>query len=381
MVRAHKRINVLYITHYPDLYGANLSLLSMINAVKDAVNPIVVIPAKGPICEKLDAKGIPYCVIPFAVPFITNRARTLVNLLKICVKICIYVFLNIPAYRKLRKCVKNNHIQIVHSNTSLVTVGHHISKLMGLKHVWHIREFQDKDYHYKSYQPQRLYRKRLKRTDAVICVSKALAEYFAIDNKAKVLYDPIIVGNSFRKIVKENYFLFCGLVLKSKGIEDLIQAFGSFLKLFPDYRLLIAGNVDSQYKNFLTEKTKENGSKEKVCFLGHRNDVMDLMSSAKALIMSSKNEAMGRVTIEAMMNYCVVIGYNNAGTAELIANNKTGLLYDTIEELVSKMAFIAENEDKRNFIEDQAFTYSMNTFTEEKYGEAILSLYTELLKK
>ena len=43
--------------------------------------------------------------------------------------------------------------------------------------------------------------------------------------------------------------------------------------------------------------------------------------------MCSQNEAMGRVTVEAMSACRPVIGYDSGGTSELIDPEQTGLLY------------------------------------------------------
>jgi glycosyltransferase involved in cell wall biosynthesis len=43
--------------------------------------------------------------------------------------------------------------------------------------------------------------------------------------------------------------------------------------------------------------------------------------------MCSKNEALGRVTIEAMSRGTPVIGFDNAGTSEIIKHAYNGFLY------------------------------------------------------
>ena len=47
--------------------------------------------------------------------------------------------------------------------------------------------------------------------------------------------------------------------------------------------------------------------------------------------------AYGRVTVEAMMNDCVVIGRNSGGTSELIEHEETGFLFDSNSELEALM--------------------------------------------
>ena len=49
-------------------------------------------------------------------------------------------------------------------------------------------------------------------------------------------------------------------------------------------------------------------------------------------IMNSKAEGFGRVTVEAMLAGCLVLGRRTGGTLEIIDNAKNGILYDTEEE-------------------------------------------------
>ena len=55
-------------------------------------------------------------------------------------------------------------------------------------------------------------------------------------------------------------------------------------------------------------------------FLGYRNDIAELMSCARAVIIPSYFEAFGFITAEAMYNGAQVIGFNTAGTKEQMDN-------------------------------------------------------------
>ena len=55
---------------------------------------------------------------------------------------------------------------------------------------------------------------------------------------------------------------------------------------------------------------------DNVKFLGIRKDIYSLMKNAMALVVSSPSEGFGFITVEAMLNGCLVIGRNTAGTKE-----------------------------------------------------------------
>jgi glycosyltransferase involved in cell wall biosynthesis len=374
-----KKITVLYITHYPLLYGANRSLLSMINAIKDSITPVVVIPEKGPVCKILEKQKIKYCIIPFGVPFYFKQQITFSFLWKMALKTVTYPFLHLQSMLKLYKCIKENNVQLIHSNSSIITVGYRIGRFMKIRHIWHLREFQDKDYDLLPYFWHKPYMKNLYRKSIVISVSKALAKYYSLENQAKVIYNSVSINpdNAGHKRKKDNYFLFCGLVHKNKGIEDTINAFILLNKTFPQYQLYVVGEIEEAYKDELTAIAQTAGCEKSICFFGMRkkDEVFQFMQKAKALIMSSKNEAMGRVTVEAMLNKCLVIGYDNAGTAELVDDNNTGLLYVTEEELLQKMEYVIKNEKDVIRIEENAYNYAMNNFSEKIYAEKLMTIY------
>ena len=58
-------MNVLIVTHYPGLYGANRSLLDLLDGAGDRISPVVVVPREGPLLEELRTRGVECRVIRF----------------------------------------------------------------------------------------------------------------------------------------------------------------------------------------------------------------------------------------------------------------------------------------------------------------------------
>lgn len=81
-------------------------------------------------------------------------------------------------------------------------------------------------------------------------------------------------------------------------------------------------------------------------------------------VIASRYEAFGRITIEAMLNELPVIGANSAGTAELITDGVTGLLYPSgnVSKLSDALEMTFNNYDnalamaKNAFIDAQKYT-------------------------
>jgi glycosyltransferase involved in cell wall biosynthesis len=226
----------------------------------------------------------------------------------------------------------------------------------------------------------------LRQADAIIAISGVIAEYFQVKDKASIIYNGILKQENFfysleNKQESVPYFLFCGLIFKNKGIEDAIQGFIRFANNHPAFQLWIAGECsDSNYLSYLQAMVAESDASvaRRIHFLGHRADVATLMKSATALLMCSKYEAMGRVTVEAMALSCPVIGYAAGGTQELISDKHTGLLYSTLSELVNQMNSMVSDDSLRKKIVHNAYVYASENFTEEKYAQNIVNIYNNL---
>src|SRR5580704_9816194 len=59
-------LRVAFITHYTELYGANLSLLNLIEGLAGyGVRAHVICPDRGDLVGALDRRGVPAAVLPF----------------------------------------------------------------------------------------------------------------------------------------------------------------------------------------------------------------------------------------------------------------------------------------------------------------------------
>ncbi len=174
---------------------------------------------------------------------------------------------------------------------------------------------------------------------------------------------------------KESYFLYCGGLSEKKGIFDAIYSFSKMLK-GRGLQLYIAGTGPTHIVKMIQAVIQKENLQEKVVLLGYRSDSKELMRKAIALLMCSKHEAFGRVTAEAMLNDCLVIGRNSGGTPELIEHGKTGFLFNTNDELTVLMEKVLSMDTTD--IRDRAKEKAINSFTEEVYAEQLKLVYDSL---
>lgn len=373
---------ILFIANDSGPYGANQSLLNIVSFLKSKdVFVRVVFPYVGPVCDLFKERGWDYEIVNFRYelrPKTRGGISFLFNVLRNYYKIA----KNLIALKILSDLVDDNNINIIHSNSSVITIGLDLAKLKNVIHVWHLREYIHPNYNLYVFGGLRKYKIKIQNSSNIICITNGVAKWFNIGSNAFVLRDAIRKEPKyFQPISKSKYFLFCGSLNKNKGVEEAIMCFYKVFLKNSDYKLLIVGAGPLDYEEYLKEKVKNLNLKDSVKFLGFREDIDDLMVKATAFLMCSRNEALGRVTIEAMLNFCVVFGYNDGGTAELIEHSKTGFLYNNQEELVGYMMDIINSVESFNLVRENAYQYATSNFLEEKFGINLLEYYDSLDKK
>lgn len=110
-----------------------------------------------------------------------------------------------------------------------------------------------------------------------------------------------------------------GRISRLKGHTDLIKVM-SKLSSLPSVHALIVGEVKKgkeSYQQELVQLAKSLGVESTITFLGHRQDMREIMSIAKIVLsLSYTPESFGRVSIEALSLGVPVIGYDHGGVGE-----------------------------------------------------------------
>jgi L-malate glycosyltransferase len=354
----------------------------MINSLKGKVYPIIVFPNSGEAIKYFENAGIECHVVPFRLSFTEKKSwkRILITIPRIIWDYSI----NNSAQRRINSLLNNRSISIVHSNSSTIGFGQDLAKKINAKHVWHLRELLNLYFGFTPVMGWKYFLSKIHKADLIISITKSVHNYYKLEGnkKAYVLFNAVRPKCQTKlKKEKGNYILFCGAVIKEKGIEDALEAFSLINRKYPDIKFLIVGSYNQKYYQYLAGLIDKLDLSESINFLGFQFDVDDLMANAICLMMCSKHEALGRVTIEAMFNGCPVVGHASGGTTELIQNNKTGFLYNTVEELVDKVYKLIEEKDKTFQITSNAQSFAKENFSEEQFSAKLLHMYECVIHK
>jgi glycosyltransferase involved in cell wall biosynthesis len=105
-----------------------------------------------------------------------------------------------------------------------------------------------------------------------------------------------------------------------KGLHDLIDA----ARQVPHALFVVAG--DGPERSRLEAQARSEGVGDRVRFLGHRDDIPELLACADVFVMPSLYEGLPLAVMEAMAAGTPVIATAIGGTDELIVDGETGVL-------------------------------------------------------
>ena len=369
------KINVLYICHAPDtLGGAALSLYNLIQSVADYVHPIVMTSKQSLAFDFFTSKGIECVNYPFLGGIRSD------NFMRRCLRYMYKHTLYKMVIYKISNFIKRRSIRIIHSNSVAINVGYELSKKTQIKHVWHLREFLDLDFNMQPEYGWNELIRRVHKSDAAIAITKAVYYHFKLQemNHSICLWDAIVSKyNIPSSQYKQNVLFHCAANLSpNKGTTNVVKCFVKSGLYRNGVNLLLGGNISAEYKSELYNNYITDDTKDSIKFIGYVSDIRNVLLTSKAFLMFSKNEGLGRVTIEAMACECPVIGIRSGGTEELLKDGN-GILCDNEEECIAAMndVFVSDYSDMIK----RAKQFAINNFSIEEYGKNIMSIYNQIL--
>ncbi len=343
-------MTILFLTHGADMMGANRSMLAILDGIRaHGVSPIVALPQAGSLEQALQARGIAYFITPYF-----NWAHTRY--------ISRHYWLNAYYQRqnktqhlpRLTAEAQQRQVDLVYTNSSITGMGAWLAEAIGVPHVWHIREFGEADYGLAFWKGKRAFRHGASKAQLVVAISHAVekAVLDGIDAPKLTLYDGMVSRSDYARIPPNSHppkdtftFLIIGLIHPTKGQLTALRAFHQVYQEYPQARLIIAGKGRRLYTRSIQTYIRRHHLTEVVDFKGYVSDPEQVHQQADAVLVCSKKEGLGRVTVEGMLWGNPVIGYDSGGTAELIDHQETGLLYQNFEELVQYMGRLLTDPD------------------------------------
>lgn len=368
--------------------GAFHSMVALIDLLKiHGVESLVAVPNFADGIPFLEKKKIRYIQLKAcAYTWMQRRDASLIERLKMPLK---NIFVRLSAIY-LAKIVRENNIDIIHENTSACYIGYYVSKIVNVKHIWHIREFMEEDFNSSMWNKEKSL-SYFNESDAVVAVSNAVyckykkliapkifkMIYNGIDEKKFVGSRKPILSDSVVKI------LCVGRVSEAKGQKVLVELAAMLKQKGLSFKITFAGLNAGSYYEYLLDLAQKTHVDDVIDFIGQCNDMKSCYSQNDIFCMCSRSEAFGRVTVEAMMSGCLVIGAKSGGTPELIQDGVTGYLFESQnpKSLYDKILISLDDVTKTKKIACEGQFFAKKTFAASKNAEQVYGLYKEILNR
>lgn len=119
---------------------------------------------------------------------------------------------------------------------------------------------------------------------------------------------------------------FVGYLVDQKRPTRAIDVLAALSDRHPDVHLVMAGS--GPLAGEVAQRADERGVADRVHLLGHRDDVPSLLAGFDVFILTSGDEGVPGVVIEAAMAGCPVVTYRLGGVAEVVLDGVTGRVVD-----------------------------------------------------
>jgi glycosyltransferase involved in cell wall biosynthesis len=318
-------MRILFVAHQGDLGGATTPILEAIDALAPSGYSFgVLLPEPGSLAASLDARKVEWRAVVLPPWCSTKGRRRLRN-----------IAANYRAFSAVRDAIALFGPELVVSNSIVIGIAARAATSLGLPHMWWLQEFASED-HNLYFDWGDAIAKRIAARNCVRAfansnaVASKFAGWFGADRVGRVDYhiaDMPTHAAPARERSAAFHLALVGSLNPQKGQSDAIEAVGNVVAAGRDVRLDLYGTGGRGYTARLRARAAALGVADRVEFCGHVSDVSARMAQADTVLVTSRCEAFGRVTVEAMRAGVPVIGSASGGTVELIEDGRTGLLY------------------------------------------------------
>ncbi|MCK5127036.1 MAG: glycosyltransferase [candidate division Zixibacteria bacterium] len=215
----------------------------------------------------------------------------------------------------------------------------------------------------------------------IVSVDKIRVIYNSINlDDIKTRKQPEIIRSEFNIDSGSLILGTVGRLVPIKGFDILLQSFEEILKDIPSARLIIVG--DGPQDEELKKLAKSLGHSDKVCFTGYREDALEIINCMDIFVLSSYNEGVPTVVLEAMALNKPVVSTAVGGVPEVIVNNVSGLLVESgnPEILADACIRVLTDDSLRIRFERNARQVIIDKFTSTAQGKYVKDIYCNLAR-
>jgi len=178
-----KKQKILTVAHLSTLYGANRSLLNLIEGNNTSIDWIVVCRGYKYENPSLKSELTKIGVKCYNIPYRLNVHSKLSKLIKKKVFFVIELIYNFFIALTLSVFAILKNVKIVQSNSVSISLGSYVNFLTRKAYIWHFREFLVKDYRLKYNFGFSYLKFWADKATKIVAISQAIHQAYIVDNR------------------------------------------------------------------------------------------------------------------------------------------------------------------------------------------------------
>ncbi len=383
------KTKILYLHAGAEMYGADKVLLDLIRRLdKEKYEPHVILPTDGPLVEQLKLHNICVEVLPY--PILRRKHFNIKG-----------IFSYINDYVKYSKLItsyaKNNHIDIIHNNTTAVLEGIYVSKKINKPLIWHVHEIIVKPKIISNIINFLMGRYANK----IITVSQAVANHikksrFIKNSQVDVIYNGVD-NEIYRQIdtnplyekfnISEATYVIgmVGRVNAWKGQGDFLNAVTPILSSNKNVVAVMAGSAFAGEEWRVSELDTAIAAlpfASQIHRIDYYSNTTELYNLFDVFVLPSTNpDPLPTVVLEAMACGKPIVAYKHGGVCEMVESNVNGLLVkpNSPELLTHAINELLENDAMKKQFGKNSENRQKTLFSLESYIANFSKLYDDVI--
>ena len=171
-----------------------------------------------------------------------------------------------------------------------------------------------------------------------------------------------------------------------KGQETVIRAMAILKKAKIDIACWFVGvqrHGAGDYTTRLQDLCNELGVADRIRFLGHREDVPDLLRAADIFFLPSTSEGLPLSVLEAQATKVPVLAAPTAGIPEVITDGETGFLIPAEDAVgyAQRIVSLLNCPEIQHRVKEQAYTNVIKEHNWYTYCETVWRLYHSVMRR
>lgn len=320
-------MNLLFISSYTGLGGGETATLALADHLPDAITPHLLVPAEGDFARAWRERGWPVHVAPWrgaSVYFVPG------------------VWAGLPIRWTIQKLITAQGIALVHSDYHTLPMALPAAKGAGVPLVWTVMGWW--------FRPKPWQRGFFRRAGATFAHSHAIKNGFLGEppfmppERVRVIYPGVDTTrftphqdtSETRAALglhdDELAVLMVARFQAVKGHDTFLRTAMRVARRIDRVRFFVAGGNPHTPRDVAYQQRiraiveREPILRHHVRYLGHRDDIPQLIAAADVVVCPSDFESFGVVNVEAMASGVPVVSTNRGGPAETVVDDVTGYL-------------------------------------------------------